>query len=122
MMTRPIVYGTFCLYEAFYPSWVNSDWYAMAFFFCGWIAFPMYMTQVFYLDKDEDVDSTGTGETNLNIVANEIPMEELNNRQERKDCFIFDHNGRIIGELESVSLKGSTRVKGRRELIHIYNL
>ena len=119
-----LVYSIFCLYEAFYPSNVNTDWYAMAFFFCGWTAFTMYMKQVFYLDKDEDEkeDSKDTGETNLNMVANEIPMEEFNNKQERKDCYIFDHNGRIIGELESVSLKGSTRVKRRRELIHIYNL
>ena len=112
-----LIYGTSCLYEAFYPSKVNTDWYAMAFFFCGWIAFTLYMNQVFYLDKDEDEkeDSKDTGESNLNMVA----MEGLNNRQERKDCYIFDHNGRKIGELESVSLKGSTREKGRREIIRI---
>ena len=111
-----LVYGAFCLYEAFYPSSDNTDWYAMAFIFCGWIAFTMYIRQVFYLDKDEDEkeDSKDTGETNLNMVENGIPMEELDNRQEREDCYIFDHNGRIIGELESVSLKGSSRVKGRK--------
>ena len=78
-----LVYGTFCLFEAYYPSSVNTDWYAMAFIFCGWIAFTMYMKQVFYLDKDADEkeDSKDTGDTNLDMVANGIPMEELINRQ-----------------------------------------
>ena len=45
-------------------------------------------------------------------------MGELNNRREREECFIFDKNGKIIGEIESVRLKGPKRAR-REELIQI---
>ena len=69
------------------------------------------MKQVFFLDQDEDKkeDCKDTEESNINFVENEIPMGELNNRQEREECFIFDQNGQIIGEIESV------RLRARRE-------
>ena len=78
------------------------------------------MKQVFFLDQDEDKkeDCKDTEESNINFAENEIPMGELNNRQEREECFIFDQNGQIIGEIESVRLRGPQRAK-RKKLIQI---
>ena len=45
-------------------------------------------------------------------------MGELNNRREREECFIFDQNGKIIGEIKSVRLIGLQRAR-REKLIQI---
>ena len=110
-----LIYSTFCLYEAIYPTRVYTDWYAIAFFFCGWLAVSMYMKQVFYLDQEEDEmeDSKDKEESNLNH-----PKDELDNRQEREEYYIFDQSGKIIGETKSVRLKGLQRAK-REKLIQI---
>ena len=115
-----LIYSSFCLYEAIYPSRVNTDWYAIAFFLCGWLALSMYIKQVFFLDQEDEEkeDSKDTEESNINFAENEIPMGEFNNRQEREDCFIFDQSGKIIGEIESVRLKGPQRAR-REKLIQI---
>ena len=102
-----LIYSPFCLFEAIYPSRGNTDWYAMAYFLCGWLAFSVYMKQIFYLDQEEDEKEEN------------IPMEELNNIREREDFHIFDQSGNIIGELESVCLNGSQRVARRKKLIQI---
>ena len=106
-----LIYSSFCLYEAIYPSNVNTDWYAITFFLCGWLALSSYIKQVFFLDQEEDDkdDSKDAEESNLNFVENKISMDEINSRRERKECFIFDQNGQIIGEIESV------RLRARRE-------
>ena len=80
----------------------------------------MYIKQVFFLDQEdqEKEDSKDTEESNINFAENEIPMGEFNNRREREDCFIFDQSGKIIGEIESVRLKGPKRAR-REELIQI---
>ena len=106
-----LIYSIFCMYEAIYPTRVNTDWYAIAFFFCGWLALSEYMKQVFYLDKEDDEkeDSKDKEESNPNFVENEILMDELNIRRERDECYIFDQSGKIIGEIESV------RLRARRE-------
>ena len=54
-----IIYSGFCLWTVFNPCKVNADKYALAFFCCGWMAFPLYISQVFYLDEDEcDIDDS----------------------------------------------------------------
>ena len=115
-----LIYSTFCLYEAIYPSKVNTDWYAIAFFLCGWVALSTYIKQVFFLDKEEDEndDSKDEEESNLNFAENEIPMDEFINRREREERFIFDQNGKIIGEIESVRLTGPQKAR-REKLIQI---
>ena len=103
------------MFEALYPSRVNTDWYAMVFFFCGWLAFSLYMKQVFYLDLEED-EKEDSRESNLNMFATDNPMEKINNIRERD---IFDQSGKIIGELESVRLKGPSKVTRSKNLIWI---
>ena len=75
---------------------------------------------VFFFDQEEDEkdDSKDAEKSNLNFVENKISMDEINSRRERKECFIFDQNGQIIGEIESVRLRGPQRAK-REKLIQI---
>ena len=91
------------------------DWFAMAFFCCGWLALPEYIKQVFYLDQEEEEDEKDAKEcSNPNLMENGIPTDELNIRQDREECYIFDQNGKIIVDIESVRLK-----KRREKLIRI---
>ena len=48
-----VIYSGYCIWTVFNPSKVDADKYALAFFCCGWVAFPLYICQVFYLDEDE---------------------------------------------------------------------
>ena len=75
---------------------------------------------VFFFDQEEDEkdDSKDAEKSNLNFVENKISMDEINSRRERKECFIFDQNGKIIGEIESVRIKGPQRAR-REQLIQI---
>ena len=52
-----IIYSAFCLWMVFNPSKGNADTYGLAFFCCGWVAFPLYISQVFYLDEEEVDDA-----------------------------------------------------------------
>ena len=91
------------------------DWFAMAFFCCGWLALPEYIKQVFYLDQEEEEDEKDAKEcSNPNLMENGIPIYELNIRQDSEECYIFDQNGKIISDIESVRLK-----KRREKLIQI---
>ena len=75
----------------------------------------MYMKQVFFLDQEEDEmeDSKDKEESNLNHWK-----DEVDNRQEREEYYIFDQSGKIIGETKSVRLKGLQRAK-REKLVQI---
>ena len=54
-----ILNSGYCIWTVFNPPKVNADLYAIIFFCCGWTAFPLYLTQVFYLDQDTCDDDDG---------------------------------------------------------------
>ena len=46
-----ILYGGYCLWTIFNPLSPHAELYAVTFLCCGWVAFPLYIIQIFLIDS-----------------------------------------------------------------------
>ena len=44
-----MLYGVYCVWTVFNPPTENADTFAIIFLICGWIAFPLYIRQIFFI-------------------------------------------------------------------------
>ena len=67
-----ILYGIYCVWTVFNPPSLNADNFAIFFLCCGWVAFPFYISQIFFNDS-----VNGVRQENLNFEEepdhNQIP-------------------------------------------------
>ena len=46
-----ILYGIYCLWTVFNPPSLHADHFAIIFLCCGWAAFPLYLSHIFFNDS-----------------------------------------------------------------------
>ena len=44
------IYGVCCVWTVFNPPTLNAENFAITFLLCGWLSFPLYMSQVFFIN------------------------------------------------------------------------
>ena len=63
-----VLFGSYCLWIVFNPPSIHADLYAIVFLCCGWMAFPLFISQIFFISlASADPDTTETGKTNENF-------------------------------------------------------
>ena len=50
-----ILYGTYCVWTVFNPPSLNADNFAILFLCCGWVAFPLYLSHIYFNDSVNSV-------------------------------------------------------------------
>ena len=45
-----VIYGVYCVWTVFNPPTQNAENFAITFLLCGWLSFPLYMSQVFFIN------------------------------------------------------------------------
>ena len=45
-----VIYGVYCVWTVFNPPTLNAENFAITFLLCGWLSFPLYMSQVFFIN------------------------------------------------------------------------
>jgi len=45
-----MIYGVYCVWTVFNPPTQNAENFAIAFLLCGWLSFPLYISQVFFIN------------------------------------------------------------------------
>ena len=45
-----MIYGIYCVWTLFNPPTQNTENFAITFLLCGWISFPLYVNQVYYIN------------------------------------------------------------------------
>ena len=50
-----LLYGSYCLWTVFNPPSPHVDLYAIVFLCCGWMAFPLYVRNIFFIDSDKEI-------------------------------------------------------------------
>ena len=61
------LYGVYCVWTVFNPPSENVDTFAIVFLICGWVAFPLYISQIFF----------------INTVSSEFPECRENDKDQR---------------------------------------
>ena len=52
-----LLYGSYCLWTVFNPPSQHADIYAIVFLCCGWVAFPLFISQIFVRGTVTSVDT-----------------------------------------------------------------
>ena len=50
-----ILYGVYCVWTVFNPPSENADLFAICFLCCGWVSFPLYISQIFFINTTQRV-------------------------------------------------------------------
>ena len=50
-----ILYGTYCVWTVFNPPSLNADNFAILFLCCAWVAFPLYLSHIYFNDSVNSV-------------------------------------------------------------------
>ena len=50
-----ILYGVYCVWTVFNPTSPNAELFAIIFLCCGWVAFPLFISQIFFIDTANSV-------------------------------------------------------------------
>ena len=75
-----VFYGSYCLWTVFNPPSLHADLYAIVFLCCGWVAFPLFLGEIFFLGTVTSV-SQDNGEC--------TDMEVNQENSKKKDFKIF---------------------------------
>ena len=51
------LFGVYCVWTVFNPPSQNADTYAIVFVCCGWISFPLYISQIFFINTNPITDN-----------------------------------------------------------------
>ena len=62
-----VLYGVYCVWTVFNPPTNNADTFAVIFLSCGWVAFPLYISQIFFINTKNIMDQeVSVGQTQSN--------------------------------------------------------
>ena len=61
------LYGSYCTWTVFNPPHPDADLYAIFFLCCGWVAFPLFLSQIFAGISDDDLEEQQEKKEILNI-------------------------------------------------------
>ena len=56
------IYGVYCVWTVFNPPTQNAENFAITFILCGWLSFPLYMSQVFFINTIPSNHQEGTSQ------------------------------------------------------------
>ena len=57
-----MIYGIYCVWTVFNPPTHNAENFALTFLLCGWLSFPLYMTQVFFINTPNSIHQEVTSQ------------------------------------------------------------
>ena len=51
-----VLYGAYCMWTVFNPPTKTADTFAVIFLICGWVAFPLYISQIFFINTKHSIN------------------------------------------------------------------
>ena len=62
-----ILYGSYCTWTIFNPPIPGADTYAIIFLCCGWVAFPLFISQIFVPNSRDMEEEEIVSNSSINI-------------------------------------------------------